>query len=84
MRYSDNNLDKFFTKPEVARFCYDIVCDVIPENFRKCFIEPSAGSGAFLDFLPDYIAFDIDPMSDNIIKADFLSIETKEFEDKKI
>jgi len=77
MKYSDKNLDKFFTKQEVAKFCFEKVCEVIPENNRQIFIEPSAGNGAFLEFLPKYIAFDIDPIKNNdknIEKIDFLSL----------
>jgi hypothetical protein len=38
------------------------------------FVEPSAGSGRFLPFMPteNYIAMDVEPMEDTIVKADFL------------
>tara|TARA_B100000959_G_C14915665_1_gene597201 strand:+ start:212 stop:961 length:750 start_codon:yes stop_codon:yes gene_type:complete len=35
-------------------------------------IEPSAGDGAFSDYLPDCVAIDLDPKKDHIIKHDFL------------
>lgn len=39
-------------------------------------IEPSAGSGNFLKFLPnDTFAFDIEPEGENIVKQDFLELK---------
>lgn len=36
------------------------------------YLEPSAGAGAFLNFLPKYIALDIAPENENILKQDYL------------
>lgn len=65
------DLDKFYTQPNVAKQCYDFLINHFPEVKDKKFLEPSAGSGNFLDYLKDYIALDIKPEDDRIIKTDF-------------
>lgn len=40
------------------------------------FLEPSAGAGAFLNYLPHYVAFDIKPEDERIGKQDYLLYET--------
>jgi hypothetical protein len=46
-------------------------------------IEPSAGDGAFSDFIPNCISMDICPKKDYIRKQDFLSYEHKTSVDNK-
>lgn len=69
-------LDKFYTKPEVAKECYDFLISKYDIKDKK-FLEPSAGNGSFLPFLKDYIALDIKPENDDIIEQDFLLYETE-------
>jgi hypothetical protein len=80
----DKELDKFYTNPDVV----DKVIGILKELFEKYnlninefnFIEPSAGSGAFVEGIkrnfdnPNIKAYDIDPEGENIEKADFLAI----------
>lgn len=68
------NLDKFYTKPEIAAQCYNFLKQFYPSLENEMFLEPSAGSGNFLPLLKRYEAYDIAPEGDNIIKADFLSL----------
>lgn len=68
------NLDKFYTKPEIAIQCYNFLKQFYPSLENEMFLEPSAGSGNFLPLLKQYEAYDIAPEGDNIIKADFLSL----------
>ena len=68
--------DKFYTQPSVAETCINITYKIIGEN-AKCYtyIEPSAGSGAFLDLLPlNTLGIDIFPPEEriDILKMDFL------------
>lgn len=74
-------LDKFYTKENVAKQCYDFLIDEYPEVETKMFLEPSAGNGAFLPYLKNYVALDIKPENDLITKQDFLlfSSEKKDF-----
>jgi hypothetical protein len=43
-------LDQFYTKPEIAREC----CSLVDLDKYGSILEPSAGQGVFLDFLPSF------------------------------
>lgn len=52
------NLDAFYTHPKIARFCLDLLKDLIAQNLGLDlnafhFLEPSAGSGSFVDALKE-------------------------------
>lgn len=65
--------DKYYTDLELAKYCVNKTKEVIGEENITEYIEPSAGAGAFLNYLPDNtIAYDIEPESNRIIKQDFL------------
>ena len=70
-----NNLDKFYTKPNIAKQCFCFLQQYYPHISEEYFLEPSAGSGNFLPFLTKYDAFDIKPEGNNIKQADFLTLE---------
>lgn len=77
-QFSFKDKDQFFTPFDVAQHCMEVVIqtlDSLDINIEDYIIvEPSAGSGRFLPFMPtkNYIAMDIEPMGDNIIEEDFL------------
>lgn len=74
------DLDKFYTKDEVAEECLQIFLEVLAKDeidFKKfAFLEPSAGGGAFLRALDkkglSWVAGDIEPEADGILEVDFL------------
>lgn len=78
------NLDQFYTKPEIAKECFDkfktIAKDLGVDLSKYTFIEPSAGCGCFSQLLPKKkrILIDIEPKkikgikNEGIIKADYL------------
>ena len=71
-------LDRFFTKPEIARRCYEDLLQHIASNGDNIddyvLVEPSAGNGAFADLLPDNsIALDICPEKDSFQRQDYLT-----------
>lgn len=79
MKINTNNvLDQYFTKKEVATYLFGKICEVITsfekniDNFN--WIEPSAGNGVFFDLLPENnrIGIDINPLNPEIIQANFL------------
>ena len=70
-----NPIDQFYTKPEIAALC---VSKLRNYCFQGIWIEPSAGTGVFLDLVPDAIGYDIDPKSPMILKKDFLTVELPE------
>lgn len=76
--YPPKDKDQFFTPSHVAQHCVESVTRTLEDlglNIEDyVFVEPSAGSGRFLPYMPtsNYIAMDIEPFGDNIIKQDFL------------
>lgn len=68
--------DKYYTSPELARYCVNKVKEIIGADNITEYIEPSAGKGVFLDYLDKpYIAFDVATEDDRIVKADWLEEE---------
>lgn len=69
-------LDKFYTKPEIARMCVDAASPFIGE---RMVIEPSAGSGSFLKWLPaGSIGYDVVPEIEGIICKNYLDVDIPE------
>jgi hypothetical protein len=71
-QYAKNKVfDQFYTKREVAETCVNSLKKFV--DLDDAFvIEPSAGNGAFLEYLPKHtISMDIDPKKDEISKQDF-------------
>ena len=69
-------LDKYYTSPELAKYVVDKTKEIIGEDNITEYIEPSAGAGVFLDYLDKpYLAYDIEPEDDRIIKQDFLELD---------
>ena len=75
-----SKLDQFYTKPYIAKLCYNFMCNTLQFLMQKdsknlYFIEPSAGEGCFFDLLPESnrTGVDLDPKRDDIIKHDFLT-----------
>lgn len=69
-----SNFDQFYTQDRIAKQCVEIVGKIFNLNDYKC-LEPSAGAGAFIKYLPDYFACDIEPASSGIVKCDFLNTD---------
>lgn len=67
--------DKYYTSPKLAKYCVEKVREVIGDDNITEYIEPSAGSGVFINYLDKpYLAYDIEPDSDKVIKQDWLNI----------
>lgn len=66
--------DQFYTKKTVAKDCFKIINDNFPELLTDSkIVEPSAGTGSFLEAFKeaginndDIFAFDIDPKHPNV------------------
>lgn len=77
-KFSYKEKDQFFTPKETAIKCYNKLLEILSkynENEKDyTYIEPSAGSGNFLNILPSNrrIGIDIEPKNDEIIKYDYL------------
>jgi hypothetical protein len=68
-------LDQFFTRADVAARCLErLYHHVDPKSEDRFWIEPSAGSGAFLDLMPaPRIGMDIAPARHDILPTDFFA-----------
>lgn len=69
-------LDKFYTKPVIAEQCVSFLKEKLPLTGNETYLEPSAGSGSFLAYLPQFTAIDIKPEGSNIQAADFFTYST--------
>ena len=72
MEKKSKDLDKFYTHPDVAKRFVDIINTYFSLEKYDLVIEPSAGNGNILQYLPvGSIGLDIEPESENILKQDF-------------
>lgn len=67
------DLEKFYTKPDVAKFCLKHL-DL--EKYDRV-IEPSAGNGSFSSLVPGCEAYDLRPENENIKQQDFFEFKTE-------
>lgn len=68
--------DKYYTPPDLAEYIVRKTKEIIGEENITEWLEPSAGSGVFLDYLQEGTsAYDIEPEDDRIVKQDYLSLD---------
>lgn len=71
-----NTIDKFYTKREIVEQFISVIRNNIIISDDDLIIEPSAGNGAFIQKIKEitnnYLFYDIEPASEEIIKQDFL------------
>ena len=73
-----DQVDKFYTLPEVAKTCIDLFHETISVDKDDFIIEPSAGNGSFSQFLQKYTnlkAYDLFPEKEGIIQQDFFTLD---------
>ena len=71
------DFDKFYTHPDIAKRFVDTVNQYTSLERFDLVIEPSAGSGNILQYLPsNAIGMDIEPEGDNILQQDFFTYES--------
>lgn len=69
------SLDKFYTKDSIVIDCLSWLSQFF--NLKDiCFLEPSAGNGAFIKHLLNFEAYDIEPENKLIKKENFLQINS--------
>jgi hypothetical protein len=85
-QYSSTLKDQFFTPPTLARHCWETFQREIPLTLDDyTFVEPSAGSGSFLELLPQgSIGLDIEPRAVGVEQADYLQWQPTDPEKKYI
>lgn len=68
--------DKYYTSPELAEYCVKKTEEIIGKENITEYLEPSAGNGVFLNYLPEGIlSYDIEPEDNRIVKQDYLSLD---------
>ena len=68
--------DKYYTSPELARYCVSKTKEIIGEENITEWLEPSGGNGVFLDYLPKgTYSCDIEPEDDRVETQDYLELE---------
>ena len=70
--------EQFYTPPATAAWVVERVLELAPESRNQVWLEPSAGSGAFIEALgdvgiSDVLAMDIEPAHPLVRKQDFLT-----------
>lgn len=74
----NKGVDQFYTNKEVANKCIDTLFDLCKDYIEEedIFMEPSAGTGSFLDKLPEKgIYLDLEPKNEKIEKNDFITYD---------
>ena len=68
--------DKYYTSPELAEYCVKKTEEIIGKENITEYLEPSAGNGVFLNYLPKgTLAYDIEPEDDRVVKQDYLTLD---------
>ena len=68
------HLDQYYTSRELSKYCISKTYKIIGDSNISDVIDPSAGDGAFSDYL-DCIAYDVEPKKDYIIQQDYLTLD---------
>lgn len=68
--------DKFYTKKEKAKKCVEKLFSLFDLK-EELFLEPTAGNGAFLDYLPKFEAYDLIPEDDRIIQKNIFDFDSE-------
>ena len=67
--------DKYYTEDSLAWYCINRTFEVLGKDWDRI-IEPSAGSGNFLKYLPEHtLAYDLAPEAKGIIEADYREVK---------
>lgn len=77
-----NKLDKFYTSTSIVEECIENIKKYIQIETDNLIIEPSAGNGAFINKIKEltnnYNFYDIEPENNEIMKRDFLILDTSD------
>jgi predicted RNA methylase len=78
-----NTIDKYYTKKSAVELCIELFQQYITITDNDIIIEPSAGNGSFINNIKllakNYKFYDIEPDNAEIIKQDYLQLDTDNF-----
>ena len=72
--YRKDKKEQYYTNDDTAKQCVDIILKRIPEYQKYIWVEPSAGNGVFLKYVPPgvkSVGLDIDPKHEKIQAHDY-------------
>lgn len=76
-----DTIDKYYTNQDIVTTCIHKIKQHIQINENELIIEPSAGNGSFITELlslsSNCLFYDIEPENSNIMKQDYLLLDTK-------
>ena len=76
-----DTIDKYYTKPSVAKQCIELLKTHINISNNDLIIEPSAGNGSFIEEIKtlsnNYKFYDLEPEHNEVLKKDFIEIDYK-------
>lgn len=74
-----NTIDKYYTKPNIATQCINLIKTHVTIGPTDLIIEPSAGNGAFItqikSITTNYKFYDLEPEHDEIVRQNFLELD---------
>jgi len=74
-----NTIDKYYTANNIVILCMELIKQHIDITTEDLCIEPSAGNGAFIEYIKDTFAnyqfYDLEPDNSDIIKQDYLEFD---------
>ena len=69
--------ETFYTNKNIAKKCVETLHTFLTVDSNDVYLEPTAGDGAFLDFLPNYEAYDLKPEDPRISQQDIFTFVPK-------
>jgi predicted RNA methylase len=79
-----NTIDKYYTKPNIATQCINLIKTHVTIGPTDLIIEPSAGNGAFITQIKylstNYKFYDLEPEHDEIVRQNFLELDTTQLQ----
>lgn len=77
IKAKSKELDQFYTAPEIARECVNLLKKHVDYNSFDLMIEPSAGEGVFLKLMDPNkrLGLDLDPKDEEIVKQNFFDYQ---------
>lgn len=81
-----NTIDKYYTKISIVELCINFIGQNVNIDSNDLIIEPSAGNGSFISGIKTlsnhHLFYDLEPENDEIIKQDYLMLNSSHFANK--
>lgn len=82
-----NIIDKFYTKKEIVKLCFEKIVENLSISKDDTVIEPSAGNGSFIEKIKEMcdnpLFYDLKPEHKDIKEQDYLKLDYRQLQGKK-